>query len=598
MTSFKIHPSIGVARVGNSEEYYLGPETAGGVPMNLDGTPVTSSQLRDAQGKVKRQAARFEVYRYEGPDPTPVSATHGDIEAIEWTVHLANKKAVWYEFHTHQGSNGYSPDHPLRNAKVKGDARRRLIIDAGPGRLKGPNQRKDFSRNAPKQPEFADYPVNFPPEHLTPYTIDSLGSMITDDKYGLHVVGGYGHSGSERQNPTLPEYANNDGWYDDTSDGPVTATVIMKDGTRIEATPAWVMVAPPSYAPEILNMVTLYDTMYDIAVRELGYRPHLFKDGLWNPEYRPNFFTEILPILRRGIAFNWVVNIPNVPHTFTDAMLKNLGNPDPRYNALRHYFLDVFRSPDDPNVFMSERGTPLMPFLAGDGALEHPRDTAKYQTLTRTQYFLFLQWARGIFSNDDDPIPEDLGDALDRAVLSNLVGAAFSPGIEMSWNCRKPQIYSAPFRLEHKGPIGKIRPSPGEDGAGGMEPGDATKYMAIPWQADFNECAAQDIEHFTEKGSHVNWVWWWPAQRPIMVFADQNASAGRQFVAWVGQIEDHTRDDYMMCEDNLEMVHAWKELGFVYNVGTKDEPNFVEVARLAPRDLGVNKDKPLGEAKK
>ena len=28
---FRIHPSIGIARVGNSEEYYLGPETMAGM---------------------------------------------------------------------------------------------------------------------------------------------------------------------------------------------------------------------------------------------------------------------------------------------------------------------------------------------------------------------------------------------------------------------------------------------------------------------------------------------------------------------------------------------------------------------------------------
>lgn len=592
MSTFKIHPSIGMARVGNSEQYYLGPEQIGGLPINLDGTPVKATELRDGEQKIKRQAARFRVFRYEGSEAYEVEIGKDNVAAIEWTVHLANKKSVWYEFHIHRGSNGYSPDHPLRNSKIRGEARRRLIIDGGPGRLTGPNQRKDFSRSAPRQQEFSNYPINFPPERLAPFTIDSLGSMITDPNGRLHVVGGYGRSGSEKAIPALPEYANNDGWYDDTSDGPVTATIVMKDGTRIEAAPAWVMVGPPSYAPEIQNLVTLYDTMFDVAVRELGLRPEMFKDGLWNPEYRPSFVGEILPILRRGIAFNWVVNIPNVPHTFTDAMLMNLGNPDSRYNALRHYFLDVFRSPDDPNLFMSARGTPLMPYLAGDGALEAPRDTAKYQTLTRTQFFLFQQWARGIFSEDAIPIPDGRGEALDRAVLSNLVGAAFSPGIEMSWNCRKPGIYSEPFRLRHRGPIGSYKLTLGENVAQGMEPGDATKYMAIPWQADFNECAGQDIEHFTEKGSHVNWVWWWPAQRPIMVFADADASKGRQFVSWVGQIEDHTREDYMKFEDNLEMVTAWKDLGFIYNVGTAQDPNFVEVARLAPRELGVSKPAP------
>jgi len=29
----RVHPAIGIARVGNSEEYYIGPETAAGLPL-------------------------------------------------------------------------------------------------------------------------------------------------------------------------------------------------------------------------------------------------------------------------------------------------------------------------------------------------------------------------------------------------------------------------------------------------------------------------------------------------------------------------------------------------------------------------------------
>ncbi len=34
MPIYKVFPAIGVARVGNSEEYYLAPETTGGLPDN------------------------------------------------------------------------------------------------------------------------------------------------------------------------------------------------------------------------------------------------------------------------------------------------------------------------------------------------------------------------------------------------------------------------------------------------------------------------------------------------------------------------------------------------------------------------------------
>ena len=39
---------------------------------------------------------------------------------------------------------------------------------------------------------------------------------------------------------------------------------------KIVAEAAWVIVAPPDFAPAIGNIVTLYDTLYDLAARELS----------------------------------------------------------------------------------------------------------------------------------------------------------------------------------------------------------------------------------------------------------------------------------------------------------------------------------------
>ena len=41
---------------------------------------------------------------------------------------------------------------------------------------------------------------------------------------------------------TLGHRADNDDWYDDTSDGPVAATIELDDGTTAEST-AWGIVA-------------------------------------------------------------------------------------------------------------------------------------------------------------------------------------------------------------------------------------------------------------------------------------------------------------------------------------------------------------------
>jgi L-lysine 6-oxidase len=76
--SYQIHPKIGVARLGNSRrDFYLGPESTGGLPTECDehGTrvikndcPVAVRRFKDAAGAIKRQTARFSVYRHDDPD--------------------------------------------------------------------------------------------------------------------------------------------------------------------------------------------------------------------------------------------------------------------------------------------------------------------------------------------------------------------------------------------------------------------------------------------------------------------------------------------------------------------------------------------------
>ena len=86
-----IHPAIGIARVGNSpDEFYFGPE----VPEQ---PPIES--LRDSKGRLKRQAARFRVFAYDENRYVMGELTSPEADII-WTVHIANKKAAWFEFHT------------------------------------------------------------------------------------------------------------------------------------------------------------------------------------------------------------------------------------------------------------------------------------------------------------------------------------------------------------------------------------------------------------------------------------------------------------------------------------------------------------------
>src|SRR2546430_7525692 len=103
--TIKIHPAIGIARIGNSPtEFFIAPEKPGVRTRPKGG-------YKDAQGCVKRQAARFRLFGYDKKGKRVKEITRDDA-TIEWTVHLANRKAAWKEL------DGLKPNTPLRNAAI------------------------------------------------------------------------------------------------------------------------------------------------------------------------------------------------------------------------------------------------------------------------------------------------------------------------------------------------------------------------------------------------------------------------------------------------------------------------------------------------
>jgi L-Lysine epsilon oxidase N-terminal/L-lysine epsilon oxidase C-terminal domain len=575
-TTYKIHPAIGVARAGTSAAFYLTPESGGALPTDpVTGQPVTS--FRDASGNMLRQAQRFRVFAYDDANPGGVEVQAGTngVAAIEWTVYLANKKAVWYQFEQLTGSGqegdpGYVKNgpklNPLRNAAITDPAARQaLILDPGPRTIGGSGNPSSAELMLGGDP--AD------PAKMLPNPVTMLGSIQLDANGNLLVVGSDGAAGTLNVNPPnspyqyyLLTYANNDGWFDSMADGPVTAALVMSDGTKVPVdTPAWCLAGPPKYAPQIVNLVTLHDLMYDIAVREMNYDPALFANGAFNPDYEIDFASQILPILTRPEGYHWVADIDAYGVASHEALPQNDASNFP---------ISRLRPPGATNSDFTQ-----MPRLAGDNPISNDI-VSKYLTVTETQFFFIQQWMAGKVRSTPLPPPPRAAQ-LDQGALDNCVGGAFCPGIEMTWVSRNTTIYAAPFRIRVSAAItpGKRSQTNGDDNdySKGLEPGDIIKYMAQPWQADFNECSTQDITHDpstnTGLGGGTTTFWWWPAERPYAVFT---AADGAQ-VPWTRGFQGDPNNVTPQTPNlgDMQMVVSWKDLGFIFKEGSA----FLEIER-------------------
>src|SRR4051794_25155474 len=92
-----IYPGIGVARIGNAPRgYVVGPEVADPEPLRGD---TGTNPYRNQQGRLYPQAARFRIYGVNQANQIVAELTApGCDAAVDWTVHLANKKSAWYSF--------------------------------------------------------------------------------------------------------------------------------------------------------------------------------------------------------------------------------------------------------------------------------------------------------------------------------------------------------------------------------------------------------------------------------------------------------------------------------------------------------------------
>jgi len=480
-TTYRIHPAIGIARVGNSpDDFFIAPESVGERPNPPGG-------FKDTQCRVKRQAARFRVFAHNDDGTVQeVSATGAD---ITWTVHLVNKKAA----NPARGNSGSAAN---------------LTIDPGTRTLNGPNQRAQFDNGV----------IKF--SGASPMTVP-LGEMRTDAKSHLLVLGGHGKSESPG-GAGIVDFWKNPGWYDDVSDGPVTATITLKsDGSQPAVAGAWVIVAPPKFAPHQDSIITLYDRLLDLMI----------KAGLAPNPTDTSYTKDVYPILERAREIRSVITIPAGAMTWADPVT---------LDSLRGTIFDSLKSPSG--------GGDDMPQINAPSPSDDPGGPLT-DRLTETQYAHMQRWRDGNYANDwaGPPGPQAgvTAEGLDRAALEACVGGSFFPGIEAGGLPQSAVMYypglPAParpilvagnyaeaFRLDHNA----------------VAPGDITAGMALPWQADFNDCGQN----------------WWPVPRPEQV--TRQGTINQEWTAGVVNGAD-------------DMVSKWNQLGFVVRQGNQ----LVETAR-------------------
>lgn len=518
ITYAKIHPAIGIARIGTSPvQSFLAPEVPNPV-LNMMNQP-----YRDRSGALARQAVRFRVYGYKqvGGNEEVVGEITGQDAVINWTVHVANAKSAWF-------GGPWEPYHPLdlqpdvllssRHPNAAGPAAlSELIIDSGPVSL---------SSSTAGNPR-ADLKGWLGPNSVAANSV-TLGTISLNPNGELIFEGGTGLSGLMANGA----YAD----FDDVSDGSVDAAITI-GGQPISCTGAWVVGCPPSFAPGLKGVRTLYDLLLEKAIA-----------WGWVPAPAPgrivSFPDEILPIFQRLSRLQWtsqgfaVIFGQGQKYDFLDPQkLISLRQAPPAIGvdpnlALRQDVFQQFRKPGDPNNIPSQ-----WPPLWGDAAddLELGIDSVPDWncSVSLQQWGALRLWANGQFNDvSQNPIlaATDLNSlpvalqpaALDCASLSFAGADAFHPGLDLPWVIRVQDIYSPgqPFRIR-KGNVQlntvADRPTISFNTAKaagmftGLVPGGLTCWLAVPWQCDLQGCSIIQPRYQPKPMA------WWPARVPDFV---------------------------------------------------------------------------------
>jgi hypothetical protein len=291
------------------------------------------------------------------------------------------------------------------------------------------------------------------------------------------------------------------------ADGPVTATVKFR-GVDLPVKPSWVVTAPPNYAPSAVGWRTMGDLMEQLAI----------DSGMMAFPVKVSFSKHVYPLVSRLTGLQWVnagfaamFGASGALDMTNHTLIKKLSQtPCPHtgadpYQELRRTIMTAFRSFQNETLNRS-----AWPWIYGDAFGYNDTAPAIFLALSNAATTYLNQWVSGDFVDDADLLtrerPTSLDDyplqerpeLLNRSSMHFCLADAFHPGCEMTWPVRHATMYTEPFRLRHR-PSGWQEPDYGDTLTQpsvlqvngplyGVVPGDVTRWMAMPWQADTGFC--------------------------------------------------------------------------------------------------------------
>jgi hypothetical protein len=579
----KVYPPIGIARVGNADgpnDYVIGPELIGGPPTLPGAMPEQPARFlgdfRTADGKIKRQAARFRIYAHM-KDGSIEEVTAASAK-IEWRVAVANLKAGWYDFNQAMDLGPLSDNALQRNRDLVIGDRGRLDIIPTPRSIAGVNAG----------------PVAFDDGAFWDDKKVYVGELRTDADGRLTFLGGKGEAKAFRPGTRPLTFANNSGWHDDLCDGPVRATVTFSGAPPIDAEPGYVSVTPPNYAPGLFGLVTMDD-----VVREVFYGQG------WLTRPASTFFDDdVLPIFQRLTGLQWVNHGLFIVHGFGSALdtgdpqaVARLADISPANAAWRQAVLALFRDPNAPGALVEDQA----PQIFGDAVdtyFSNNKAASSLLAVTPTMYAHLQRWASGACSLGSASAapaatsfaaltPQQQVQHLERASLHDCLGGPFHPAMELTWVMRIPLLWKSAYRLKvlpgeaaAKQDYGNVLTPAVCIGANGPYDGAAagclTRFLGVPWHTDHTSCNSA-ADYFPS--TFLSMPSFWGPRAPDQVLATGNylraagvsslgAQAQKQAFKHLMHRVDWLRDirgnDYY---DRLSlMIREWAELGMVLPV--------------------------------